>query len=94
MGNAFLIREHEPATQGLRDYLAKTGQKMWLIETDFGNFVRLSDNEIKELFHDPDPSEIPARETSYDRWRTDRQALRLKTYVEPSDTLPDPAPTR
>jgi hypothetical protein len=49
IGNAIIISEVPPHPASA-DYLSKTGQKMWLIETDFGNQVRFCDNEIKECF--------------------------------------------
>jgi hypothetical protein len=50
IGNAIVIREIEPITT-MADYLKKTGQKLWLIETDFGNQVQYTDREIGEFFN-------------------------------------------
>jgi hypothetical protein len=64
IGNAIIIKEVIP-TGSLVQYLAGTGQKLWLIETDFGNQVRCCDNEIHELFG-------LGYQTDYDRWWDDR----------------------
>lgn len=67
IGNAIVIREAEPPAAAI-EYLASTGQKFWLIETDFGNRVELSDNEIHELFS-------LRFVTTYDEWSSDRREL-------------------
>ena len=49
IGNAIVVKEAETPEE-LRGCLKKTGQKLWLLETDFGNNLRYSDNEIHEVF--------------------------------------------
>lgn len=49
IGNAIVIRE--TTAPAAMEYLQSTGQKLWLIETDFGNRVSLCDNEIHDMFN-------------------------------------------
>jgi hypothetical protein len=51
IGNAIVIKETEPSSEAMKDFIRNTGQKLWLIETDFGNRAKLTDNEINEWFH-------------------------------------------
>jgi hypothetical protein len=67
MGNAIIIAEVQPFNASLTLYLKKTDQKMWLIETDFGNRCKLSTNELNELFK-------LGRQQNYDKWFDDRLA--------------------
>lgn len=65
VGNAIVVREVKPTglaeVGGLTNYLERTGQKLWLVETDFGNRMRLCDNEIFEMFN-------LAYQQDYDTW--------------------------
>lgn len=87
MGNAIIIEETRPP-QAAAEYLAKTGQKMWLIETDFGNYLRLTDNEIDEHFYRLDEldelQQAHCQAATYAEWSHDRRELQLRTR-----TLPD-----
>ena len=71
-GNAILVREIHP--EDLKDipclntYLADTGQKLYWVETDFGNSMRLSTNEINEQY-------LYGPEQNYYEWYHTRQAL-------------------
>jgi len=49
-GNAIMIRiiPDEDLEPTLKDYLK--GRPMWLIETDYGNRIRLTEREIDEMF--------------------------------------------
>jgi len=71
-GNAILIRQIEPTELKdipcLNTYLADTGQKLYWVETDFGNNMRLSTNEINEQF-------VFGPHRNYNDWLRDRQAL-------------------
>jgi hypothetical protein len=53
-GNAIVVKQAELSKLarigGLGDYLARTNQKLWLVETDFGNQMILTDSEIYEMF--------------------------------------------
>lgn len=62
-GNAIIVREisSDGYHHTLVEHLKKTNQKFWLIETDFGNRMKLSSNEILELYE-------PAYEQDYDSW--------------------------
>lgn len=65
-GNAVIIRQFSPIeidriASTLAAYLTKTEQRLWLVETDFGNQLKLCDNEIHELFE-------LGRSDNYDRW--------------------------
>lgn len=86
MGNAIIIEEVTPPPAAA-EYLAKTGQKMWLIETDFGNRVRLTDNEIDEHFYRLDElnelQQAHCQAATYDYWAYDRRELQLKTRILP-----------
>lgn len=86
MGNAIIIREVAPHPAAA-EYLLKTGQKMFLIETDFGNQCRLSSNEISELFYDADElreAHAWANRANYPQWHKDRHRAINQTRVEPS----------
>lgn len=49
MGNAIVIGE-APVPPAALEYLHATSQKLWSIETDFGNMAVLTTNEIFEFF--------------------------------------------
>lgn len=55
IGNAIVVQQIEPSAYakagGMDDYLKTTGQRLWLIETDFGNQVKYTDREIGEFFN-------------------------------------------
>ena len=72
-GNAILVREiDEEETNklapSLTDYLKNTNQKLYWVETDFGNTMRLSTNEINGMF-------TYGHEQDYDRWSAARRQL-------------------
>lgn len=48
-----------------------TGEQLMLVETDFGNKMRLTNNELNELF-------IMGRPRNYQEWLTDRRLLQMK----------------
>lgn len=75
VGNGIVVKELEPQYEGLKAYLDKSGQKLWLVETDFGNTMKLCDNEIHELYG-------LGYQTSYERWWDDRLATIKKTVEE------------
>lgn len=55
IGNAIVVEQATPCKLatigGLPEYLEKTEQKLWLVETDFGNRTKLTDREIAEWFN-------------------------------------------
>jgi hypothetical protein len=66
VGNGIVIKEVEPIQIAtLLEYLDKTNQKMYLVETDFGNRMKLSTNEILELYN-------LGWEQNYDEWWAER----------------------
>ncbi len=73
MGNGIVIKEISPHPSAAK-YLAATNQKMWLIQTDFGNICRLSDNEIHEFYG-------LSWQSDYDEWWDARLAL-IKDTVD------------
>lgn len=57
VGNGIIVREITTDKMnpfavkgGLPEYLESTGQKLWLVETDFGNRMTLSTNEVHEFY--------------------------------------------
>ena len=73
-GNAIIVRQIEPSSQSMKDYLQ--GRPLWLVETDFGNRMRLTDREIDDMFHrSKDP-------TDYEQWKHDRAELRQQNQIE------------
>lgn len=78
-GNAILIRELTPDDlENLKlpvsDYLKKTGQSLFEVETDFGNICRFSSNELSELY-------TPGPQRDYEEWLSDRKELRRKDHA-------------
>lgn len=59
-GNAIIVREVRPHPAAT-EYLRKTNQKAWEIETDFGNRSIFCDREIEEFY-------TLGVEDVYDRW--------------------------
>lgn len=92
IGNAIIIREVQPHPEAAH-YFTKTGQKLWLIETDFGNQLRFSDNEIEEHFYRLDElnelQQIHCENTTYDEWSADRRRLQNSTRTLPAQEEPD-----
>lgn len=72
-GNAIIIRQVEPSSQSMKDYLR--GRPLWLIETDFGNRFRYTDREIDEQF-------IRGNHVSYEQWKSDREGLRQQNDIK------------
>jgi hypothetical protein len=72
LGNAIIVKEVEPdyyaKLGGLVEHLELTNQKLWLLETDFGNQMRLSDNEILEAYD-------LGYKSNYILWWSNRQDL-------------------
>ena len=73
-GNAIIVCQVEPSSQSMKDYLK--GRPLWLVETDFGNRMKLTDSEIDEMFH---RSKAP---TDYEQWKHDRAELRQQNQIE------------
>jgi hypothetical protein len=73
-GNAIVIKEIQPSSVSMKAHLAKDNQKLYLVETDFGNRMKLSTNEINEMF-DPGPKQ------SYKKWASDRAELREEVKI-------------
>lgn len=72
-GNAIIVRETKPKEPHLQEYLKNNGnQKMWVVETDFGNRMNLCDREVDELY-------MIGRPDNYDRWWNARMDLIQKT---------------
>jgi hypothetical protein len=69
IGNAIIVEEIEN----------KHGpEKLFLVETDFGNRCKLNQAEIEAWFY-------PGREASYAEWSTDRTNVRFHNCDEPDD---------
>lgn len=60
IGNGIVVREAKPHPAAT-EYLKKTNQRVWLVETDFGNHTTLSDREIEEFY-------TLGVQDNYDRW--------------------------
>jgi hypothetical protein len=74
IGNGIVIKEVKPHPSA-EEYLKKTNQKVWLVETDFGNQTRLCDREIEEFY-------TLGVQSDYDKWWDDRCEA-IKKTVEP-----------
>lgn len=72
-GNAILVKEIEPTGFGMKEYLK--GRPLWLVESDFGNRMKLTDREINEMFH-----RGPAAD--YSEWKAAKEDLRLRAIIE------------
>jgi hypothetical protein len=68
IGNAMVIREVKASSEAMAEFLLAKGEKLWLIETDFGNRVRMSNSEINSLF-------TLGYLRDHDRWWEDRLAI-------------------
>jgi hypothetical protein len=75
MGNAIVIKEVQPRSEQITQMLKAKEQKLWLVETDFGNTARLTDGEIHELF-------VLSRQDDYDRWWGERMDAIQNTVNE------------
>lgn len=65
IGNAVIVKQLTPKGS-MAAYLKDNGnQKLWLVETDFGNRMTMCDREIDTAF-------IIGFEGDYDRWWGDR----------------------
>jgi len=75
MGNAIVRRQipDEDICQSMLDYLK--GRPLWEIETDFGNRIRLTDNEIDEMF-------IRGGEEDYDEWASGKAELARQNEIK------------
>lgn len=91
IGNGIIIQE---ITEGLKpssaEYLEQTSQKLWLVETDFGNRLRLTDREIDNYFFKPEELSEHMRIMTtvhvYETWSRDRHALIFQnTHPEPKE---------
>jgi hypothetical protein len=71
MGNAIIVKE-VPPHPAAAEYMAKTNQKNWLVETDFGNRMTLTTNEIHEFYG-------LGFQQDYDKWWDDRLDLIRRT---------------
>lgn len=71
IGNGIIVKEAKPPAAAV-DYLKATGQKMWIVETDFGNRCTLTTNEIHEFYG-------LGYQQDYDQWWDDRLATIQKT---------------
>lgn len=72
-GNAIIVREIAPTESTLVEYFQ--GRKLWLVETDFGNRMKLTDQEIDEMF-------IRANHVDYQHWLNERTERRMANYLE------------
>lgn len=59
-GNGIIVRETKPHPAAA-EYLKKTNQRVWLVETDFGNRTTFCDREIEEFY-------TLGVQDDYDRW--------------------------
>lgn len=78
IGNAIIIKQIEPQSQFMKDYLKETGETIWLLQTDFGNFTRYTKGEIDSLY-------TYGVQDSYDRWfdaRLELIRLGVEQYAE------------
>jgi hypothetical protein len=78
IGNAIVIKEVKPRSEQITQLLKAKDQKLWLIETDFGNLCRLSDSEIHQLF-------VLRKQDNYDRWWGERMDAIQNTVNESVD---------
>jgi len=74
-GNAIVIKEVQPKTEALKSFLAQTNSKIYLLETDFGNRVEMSREEIERNF------EWGPRNT-YTEWAANRAELRQENKIK------------
>lgn len=73
-GNAIIIRaiSDEDLEPSIKAYLQ--GRPMWLIETDYGNRIRLTDREIDEMF-------TRGIAMSYAEWSQKRRILQGRNLI-------------
>lgn len=71
-GNAIIVREVDKLDRKMIDWLA--GRKLWVVETDFGNRMRLTDREIDEFYTRGD-------ERSYKEWLFDKRMLMEQNHI-------------
>lgn len=50
-GNAIVIGQTTPSSESMVEYIEATDQRLWLVETDFGNQMKLTDREINDWYH-------------------------------------------
>ena len=74
-GNAIVVKEVEPTTEAMKAFLAIDNSKMYLVETDFGNRMRLTTKELNAQF-DLGPKQ------SYKKWAADRAELRQDVKIQ------------
>lgn len=74
-GNAIVIKEIEPSSESMKRFLAIDNSKLYLVETDFGNRMKLSTKELNSMF------DLGPRE-SYKKWAADRSELRRDTQIQ------------
>lgn len=77
MGNAIIMKRitnEKDMAPSTPDYLELTDQRLWLVQTDFGNIMRVTDNEISVLFN-------LGWVSDYDRWFDARLEL-IRQAVE------------
>jgi hypothetical protein len=77
VGNGIIVKQLQPGKfqqlGGMTDYLERTGQKLWLVETDFGNNMKLVDAEIREYYE-------LGYQYEYNQWWSDRADAMLATH--------------
>ena len=76
-GNAIVIKEIKPTTT-MADWLEANNQKLWLIETDFGNRCQFTDAEIEAYYN-------LGYQRDHDSWWEARLALIQKNVEESRD---------
>jgi len=74
-GNAIVIKEVQPKTEALKSFLAQTNSKIYLLETDFGDRLEMSREEIERQFN-------WGPRTTYEEWAADRAELREQNMIE------------
>lgn len=77
-GNAIIVAEYDPTENTLINYL--NGRKMWIVESDFGNRMKLTDNEIDEYYNRGDMHD-------YQDWARDRMIAVTKPIRKELETL-------
>jgi hypothetical protein len=65
LGNAIVIGQTTPSSEAMADWLVQTKQRLWLVETDFGNKMKLTDREVDAYF-------TLGRQQDYQKWALNR----------------------
>lgn len=78
-GNAIIINQTEPSSEAMADWMKANNETLWLVETDFGNKVKLTTSEINAGYW-------LGYQKSYDSWFKDRMKCINGVHVKEPNT--------